>query len=75
MTDRMTDSFVNAFSLQFVYYMAVMTILTCALILAAKKSDPRSYDTSMDVVRGVCEALSIITIGYNGVAEINQLRM
>ena len=55
--------------------MAVMTILTCALILAAKKSDPRLYDTPVDVVRGVCEAISIITIGYNGVAELNQLKM
>ena len=59
----------------FLYYLAVMTIMTCALVLAAKKSDPRLYDTPVDVLRGVCEGICILAIGYNGIAELNQLRM
>ncbi len=63
------------YSLQFLYFLFVMTVLTCSLVLAARKPDPRVYDTLLDVFRGVCEGLSIISIGYNGIAELNQLKM
>ena len=52
-----------------------MAILTCALILAAHKLDPRQYDTPVDIFRGICEGVSFIAIGYNGIAELNQIRM
>ena len=49
--------------------------MTCALVLAAKKSDPRVYDTPLDIFRGMCEAVTLLTVAYNGIAEVNQLRM
>ncbi len=52
-----------------------MTVLTCALTLAARKPDPRQYDTLLDVFRGVCEGLVVVAIGYNGLSELNQLKM
>lgn len=63
------------FVLQFVTYLAVMACLTCALVLAAKKTDPRRYDEPVDIFRGICEAISLLAIGYNGVAEVNQMRI
>ncbi len=55
--------------------MFIMTVLTCALTLAAKKPDPRLYDTPLDVLRGICEGLVVVAIGYNGLSELNQLKM
>ena len=61
--------------LHVVYFFIIMACLTCALVLAAKKKDPRKYDEHYDIFRGCCEALSFFMIAYNGVAEINQLKM
>ena len=52
-----------------------MLSLTGALVLAARKEDPREYDDIEDIFRGVCEGISLILIGYNGITELNQLRM
>ena len=62
-------------SLQFLYFLFVMLTLTCALVLAAKKLDPRMYDEPIDILRGICEGSVLIAIGYNGISELNQLRM
>ena len=49
--------------------------LTCALVLAAEKRDPRQYDAPVDVFRGICEGFTLLTVVYNGLAELNHLRM
>ena len=62
-------------SFQFVCFLALMLFLTLALVLAARKDDPRRYNQPLDVLRGICEAVSFLAISYNGLAELNQLRM
>ena len=62
-------------SLQFAYFLTFLACLTCALVLAAGMRDPRLYDSPVDVFRGICEAITLVTVGYNGLSEINQLRM
>ena len=65
----------HKYSLQFVFYLLTMTSLTFALVPAARKEDPRKYNNAWDIVRGVCEVATLLSIGYNGVTEFNQLRM
>ena len=62
-------------SLQFIYFLVLMTSLTCALVLAAQVPDPRRYDRPVDVFRGVCEGIFLLITTYNSLAELNQLRM
>ena len=62
-------------SVQFAYFLTFLASLTVALVLAARKPDSRQYDTPVDVFRGLCEAFTLLTICYNTVGEINQMRM
>ena len=65
----------NFYRLSFFYFLAVMATLTCALVLAARKQDPRQYNEPVDIFRGICEGLAILLIGYYGISELNQLRV
>ena len=62
-------------SIQFAYFLTFLASLTCALVLAAEKPDPRKYDTPVDVFRGLCEAFALLTVGYTTLGELNQMRM
>ena len=62
-------------SFQFIYFLVLMTSLTCALVLAAQVPDPRRYDRPVDAFRGVCEGIFLLITTYNSLAELNQLRM
>ena len=57
------------------YYLVTMVTLTCAFMLAASRRDPRGYDRPEDVFRGLCEGVAFVLVGYNGISEINQIRM
>ena len=48
--------------------------MTSALVLAAKKSDPRDYKTNVDVFQGICEAAELICTLYNILRELYQLK-
>ena len=63
------------YRLSFFYFLAVMATLTCALVLAARKQDPRQYNEPVDIFRGICEGLAALLIGYYGISELNQLRV
>ena len=52
-----------------------MASLTCALVLAAKKPDPRKYDKPVDIFRGLCEACILLIAAYATIAELNQMKM
>ena len=52
-----------------------MATLTCALVLAARKQDPRLYDEPVDIFRGICEGLAVLLIGWYGISGLNLLRM
>ena len=67
--------FISILRLQFCCFLTVMTTLTCALVLAARKQDPRLYDEPADIFRGICEAIAALLLGYYGISELNQLRM
>ena len=45
-----------------------------ALVLAARKQDPRDYDEGVDVFRGICEALLLIFTLYTLLIEVYQLK-
>ena len=47
--------------------------MTTALVLGARKTDPRKYDEHADIVRGLCEALLFFCITYNVLVEAYQL--
>ena len=59
--------------LHFLYHAASLVTLTCALVLAAGKRDPRSYDQPVDVFRGCCEALALLLIVAKGIFEIHHI--
>ena len=46
--------------------------MTSALVLAAKKTNPRDYDEGVDIFRGICEALFMLCIMYNVCVELYQ---
>ena len=48
--------------------------MTSALVLAARKSDPRDYDANVDILRGVCEAALLVCILWNIPRELYQLK-
>ena len=48
--------------------------MTSALILAARKTDPREYDDGIDIFRGICEALFFLSIIYNACVEAYQFK-
>ena len=62
-------------SLEFSLYLVQGVFLTLAIVLAARKSDPRQYDEPLDMFRGVCEAISMLIILYNGVSELIEMLM
>ena len=68
-------AFISIFRLQFCCFLIVMATLTSALVLAARKQDPRQYNEPVDIFRGLCEAIAALLLGYYGISELNQLRM
>ena len=66
-------SFVSC-RIQFIFFLVHSIVLTLALVLAARKQDPRDYDEGVDVFRGICEAFLLIFTLYNLLVELNQLR-
>ena len=48
--------------------------MTLALVLAARKTDPREYDEGIDKFRGVCEAFLFLCIIYNVFVEVYQFK-
>ena len=60
-------------SIQFILFLVHTSILTVALVLAARKQDPRDYDEGVDVFRGICEAFLFIFTFYTLLIEIYQL--
>ena len=59
---------------QYIFYVIHSIFLTIALVLAARKTDPSSYDEGIDIFRGICEALLLLSIFYNLLVEIYQLK-
>ena len=69
-----TSMYIIYYRLQFFWYLLIFLLLTIALVLAAKKPDPRVYNTPLDYFRLICEViLFLVVIVYNGVAEIRQM--
>ena len=56
------------------FFLVHTVILTLALVLAARKQDPRDYDEGVDVFRGICEALLLIVTMYTLLIEVYQLK-
>ena len=48
--------------------------MTSALVLAARKTDPRKYDEGVDIFRGICEAVLVLCILYNVLVELYQFK-
>ena len=48
--------------------------MTLALVLAARKQDPRDYDEGVDVFRVICESFLLIFTLYNFFTEVYQLK-
>ena len=48
--------------------------MTLALVLAAKKSDPRDYNEDVDKFRGICEVILFLCILRNIFTEVYQLK-
>ena len=48
--------------------------MTLALVLAARKADPREYDEGVDIFRGICEVLLFLCIMYNVLVEVYQFK-
>lgn len=61
--------------IEFLLYMVQVLFLTLAVVLAARKSDPRQYNEPVDVFRGLCEAISVLIILWNGVFELIEMTM
>ena len=59
---------------QFIFYIIHTVIMTSALVLAARKTDPREYDDGIDIFRGICEVIFFLFIIYNACAEANQFK-
>ena len=49
---------------QFIFYIIHTVIMTSALVLAAKKTDPREHDDGIHIFHGICEALIFLSIIY-----------
>ena len=62
------------YSMQFILFLVHTIVLTVALVLAARKQDPRDYDEGVDVFRGICEALLLIFTMYTSLIEVYQLK-
>ena len=58
---------------QFVFYIVNTAVMTLALVLAARKTDPREYDEGIDKFRGVCEVLLSFFVIYNFLEEVYQI--
>ena len=48
--------------------------MTSALVLAVRESDPREYDSGIDIFRGICEVLFFLFTMYNVFVEVYQLK-
>ena len=60
--------------IRFILFIIHTVIMTSALVLAARKSDPRHYSTNVDIFRGMCEAAELICTLYNILRELYQLK-
>ena len=59
---------------QFLFFLVHSLVMTLALVLAARKQDPRDYDEGVDVFRGICESVLLIITIYNFATEVYQLK-
>lgn len=59
--------------MQCLIFLIFYGILNVALILAANSPDPRVYNRPVDYFRGLCEAVTVMNILWNLLAEINQM--
>ena len=59
---------------QFAFYLVYTAIMTLALVLAARKSDPLDYNEGIDIFRGLCEAVIFLFVIYNVCREGYQLK-
>lgn len=59
---------------QFIFFLFHSVVMTLALVLAARKQDPRDYDEGIDIFRGICEAILLIVTLYTMFIEIYQLK-
>lgn len=60
--------------MQFIFYLCHSIVMTLALVLAARKRDPRDYDEGVDVFRGICEALLFINTMFTLLVETYQFK-
>ena len=58
---------------KFIFFLIHTAIMTTALVLAARKTDPRKYDEGVDIVRSICEACLLFCIIYNILKELRHL--
>ena len=72
--DFMITCFCCVCRIKFILFIIHTVIMTSALVLAARKSDPRDYDANVDILRGVCEAALLICILWNIPRELYQLK-
>ncbi|XP_022810433.1 uncharacterized protein LOC111347452 [Stylophora pistillata] len=62
-------------SLQAVFYVIFLLLLTYSLLHASTKPDPNSYRSVADSLRGFCEVATLCMTGFYIYEEINQIRM
>ena len=67
-------SLICSFRNQFLFFLLHSLVMTLALVLAARKQDPRDYDEGIDIFRGICESFLLIFTLYNFVTEVYQLK-
>lgn len=59
--------------IHFVCYFLLMVSLVCALVIAARKQSPEMYDSKLDIFRGICEAIVILCVAWNGFSQVRQV--
>ena len=72
----MFKSNVNCYRASFFYWFALMGFLTTALVLAVLEKDPRQYKYSpFDIVRGICEGMSLLLITLSLAIKVHEVYM
>jgi len=64
----------SSYRIQFIFFLFHSTVMTLALVLAARKQDPRDYDEGIDIFRGICEALFLLVTLYTMLIECYQFK-
>ena len=55
-------------------YFLFMVLVSFSLVSAARQVDPRKYRGAENIIRGICEILSIICIMLNVVEEVREMK-